>query len=68
MIACIQSLCVVNKGNYIRNTAAQIVEVIESGKLEEFSTKTEVLHVQHSYAMEAACWVYLITVMDSPCA
>jgi len=40
---------------------------MKSDKLEEFSTKTEVFHAQHSCAMEAAHWIYRVTVTDSPC-
>lgn len=63
-----QSLCVVDKSSYMRSIAALIVEASENDKLEEFSTKTEVLHFQHSYAMEAAHWVYLFPAMDNPSA
>ena len=68
MIACIQSLCVVNLSINMRRIAALILEAIESDKLEELSTKIEALHLRYSYAMEAAHWVYLLTVTDRPCA
>jgi hypothetical protein len=45
--------------------AAPIGEASENDKLEEFSTKIEVLHVRHSYAMEVDYWVYLFPAMNS---
>ena len=68
MIACLESLSLVNGSPIVRSVASLVLEASESDKHGEFSGKTKLLPFQHSYAMEDAHWAVLFAVMDSPCA
>jgi hypothetical protein len=68
VIACLESLSLVNISHIVRSIASLVLEASESDKDGEFSEKTKLLPFQHSYAMEDAHWDVLIAVIDSPCA
>jgi hypothetical protein len=50
----------------MRSPATLVLEAGEGDKDGQFWPKIEILHFQHSYAVEAAHWADLYADMDSP--